>query len=400
MIGYLDCSTGVSGDKFLGALLDAASRLAEKDGMPPFSAGDLQRIAAELAPEAQVEVQRTTSHGISAISVRVSASGEQNSRSWKDIEALLKASSLPQRVRMRSLRAFQALAIAEAHVHGVEPESVHFHEVGAIDSIVDIVGACAAMDALGIDRLVASTVAVGSGTIGSSHGQLPVPAPATAELLTVARAPIESGPAAAELTTPTGAALLVACADGFGAVPEMRPYAQGFGAGTRDIGVANVCRLLLGEPIGTQQSRDGYEEVVLLETNIDHLPAEQLAFAAEELLGAGALDVWQTPIVMKKGRAAVLLSVLVTPTEAASFAERVTALTGSLGVRVRGMERYRAERVASTVATPWGSVRVKIGAGRVRPEHDDVAEIARRTGRAYSDVAREIEMLHALESEE
>lgn len=402
MIGYLDCSTGVSGDKFLGALLDAASRLAEKDAAAPFSADDLQRIASELAPEAQVAVDRVVSHGISALSVRVEASREPTSRSWKDIGGLLEASELPSRVRFQTLRAFQALAIAEARVHGVEPEAVHFHEVGAIDSIVDIVGVCAGLEALGVERLIASPVATGSGTIESAHGLLPVPAPATAELLAAAQAPLTPGPAETELTTPTGAALLVACVDGFGALPEMRPLAQGFGAGTREIGAANVCRLLLGEAAGegTGVREGAYEPVAVLETNIDHLPAEQLAFAAEELLAEGALDVWQSPIVMKKGRAAVALGVLVRPTEADAFARRIVELTGSLGVRVRHMERYVAEREARTVATPWGAVSVKIGGGRVRPEHDEVAEIARRTGRAYNDVAHEIELLHAFENEE
>jgi pyridinium-3,5-bisthiocarboxylic acid mononucleotide nickel chelatase len=388
MIAYLDCSTGISGDKFLGALLDAGDLRGD------FTAEHLRAIVAGLAAEARVAVERVLSHGVSAVSVRVSAEGQPAHRHWSDIEALLEAADLPEPVRHSAIRAFEALAAAESLVHGVGIEDVHFHEVGAIDSIVDIVGACAGVHALGLDgRIVVGPVAVGSGTIETSHGLLPVPAPATAGLL--ADVPIVAGPAAGELTTPTGAALLSALAAGFGVMPPMMIDRLGYGAGTRDIGMPNICRLMIGQPMTGQLGVPAtpLQPVVLLETNIDHVPAEELAFAAEELMLAGALDVWQTPIVMKKGRAAVMLSVLATPEAADDLTARIIALTGSLGVRRQALERSCAPRDIREVATPWGPARVKVGAGRMRPEHDDVARIAREHGLAYSAVSREMARL-------
>lgn len=390
-IAYLDCSTGVSGDKFLGALLDVGESSGE------FTAEHLRAIVAQLAPDASVSVERVLAHGISALSVRVTAKGAAHHRHWGDIRALIggaDGSALPEPGRQTALRAFEALAVAEATVHDVDVERVHFHEVGAIDSIVDVVGVCAGLHALGISRLVASPVAVGSGTVDTSHGLLPVPAPATAMLLR--GLPIVPGPFVGELTTPTGAALVSTLADEFGAPPAMTLGASGYGAGTRDIGAPNVCRIMLGTAAGTvgePAEPRACEPVVLLETNIDHLPAEELTFAAEEILAAGALDVWQTPIVMKKGRSAVMLSVLAAPGTAGLLAERVIELTGSLGVRRSELERACAPRAVREIATPWGPAHLKVGAGRVRPEHEDVARIAREHGLPYTAVAREIERL-------
>jgi len=390
MIGYLDCSTGVSGDKFLGALLDVGTR---RGG---FDADDLRAVVAKLAPEAVVEVAPVISRGISAVGVSVRAEGQPHSRTWASIRSQIETTDLPRPVRERSLAAFSALAVAEAAAHGTDIDSVHFHEVGAIDSIVDIVGVCAGLHALGIERLVVSAVAVGSGTVETSHGTLPVPAPATAALLE--GVPVLGGPAGGELTTPTGAALLVALADGFGPMPALTVLGSGYGAGTRDIGCPNVCRLLLGTAADAPSDDDtgaSAEAVAVLETNVDHISAEELAFAAEELLAEGALDVWQTPIVMKKGRSAVTLSVLVTADSAAVTAARIMALTGTLGVRVAPMHRFVTAREVVEIATAWGTVRVKSGAGRVRPEHEDVARIAREHGLSYRDVAREIGRLAA-----
>jgi uncharacterized protein (TIGR00299 family) protein len=372
----------VSGDKFLGALLDVGEASGE------FTVQDLRAIVVALAPEASVEVTRVLSHGISALSIEVSAQGDASHRHWSDIRELIAAAhASPAAVRESALRAFGALAEAEAGVHGVELDRVHFHEVGAIDSIADIVGVCAGIHALGIDRLVVSPVAVGSGTVDTSHGVLPVPAPATATLLR--GVPIVAGVASGELTTPTGATLVSTLAVEFSAPPAMTLFATGYGAGTRDIGVPNVCQLLLGE--ASPATSPHTERVVLLETNIDHLPAEELAFAAQQLLlSHGALDVWQTPIVMKKGRAATMLSVLAAPAESRTLAERIIELTGSLGVRQQTLERSCVPREVRSIDTPWGAARVKVGAGRVRPEHDDVARIAAEHALSYADVARQI----------
>jgi uncharacterized protein (TIGR00299 family) protein len=392
VIAYLDCSTGVSGDKFLGALVDAGTRIAEQGGSG-FTAEDLSRAIACVAPEAVVAVERVSSRGISALSIAVTADGDAPHRHWSDIRALIgDAEGLAPQVRADALAAFEALALAEAEVHGADVEGVHFHEVGAIDSIADIVGVCAGMHALGIERLVVSPVAVGSGTVETSHGTLAVPAPATAALLV--GAPIVPGPAAGELTTPTGAALVATLGNGYGPPPAMLLGQSGYGAGTRDIGLPNVCRIMLGDA-DNATPHDGpiTQRVVLLETNIDHVAPEELAFVAEELLAAGALDVWQSPIVMKKGRSAVALSVLAADADADPLALRVITLTGSLGVRRTVTERLVAPRESRSIATPWGPVRVKIGAGRVRPEHDDVARIAREQGLPYAELVREIERL-------
>lgn len=379
MIGYLDCSTGVSGDKFLGALLDIGEATGE------FTAEHLRSLVASLAPEARIQVSRVVSHGIAAVGLTVEAAEQPAHRHWPDIERMLHEAALPAPVRESALAVFSAVAGAESKAHGTPLERVHFHEVGALDSIADVVGACAGFHALGIERLVVSPVATGSGTVVTSHGVLPVPAPATATLLT--GVPTVAGETAGELTTPTGAALVATLASEFGAPPAMRAVTHGYGAGTRDIGMPNICRLTLGEPLGRS------EQVALLETNIDHLPAEELAFAAEELMRDGALDVWQTPIVMKKGRSAVMLSVLVPAAAAERSSQRIIELTGSLGVRRELLERTVADREHRVVETPWGPARVKVGGGRTRPEHDDVARIARDHGLPYRAVAAEIERL-------
>jgi pyridinium-3,5-bisthiocarboxylic acid mononucleotide nickel chelatase len=385
-VAYLDCSTGVSGDKFLGALLDAGSVGGE------FTPENLREIVSAIAPEARIDVERVLSHGISALRVRVSADDQPPHRHWRDIEALIEGAAIPEAVRSDALRTFEALAAAEAAVHDVTIDEVHFHEVGAIDSIADIVGVCAGVHALGLEAIIASPIAVGSGTVETSHGTLPVPAPATAALL--ADVPIFGGPVLGELTTPTGAALLKGLTCGFGALPPMTVDRVGRGAGTRDIGIPNVCQLLVGESSAPSDAPGlSPEPVVLLETNIDHIPAEELAFAAEELLAAGALDVWQTPIVMKKGRSAVMLSALCAPDRAEELTARAIELTGSLGVRRRAIERTCAPREARRVDTPWGPARVKLGADRARPEHDDVARIAREHSLPYAYVVREIARL-------
>jgi len=388
VIGHLDCSTGVAGDKFLGALLDAGSTSGA------FTAEHLADVAARIAPEARVSVSRVSSCGISALGVRVETAEEPPHRHWRDIRLLLEGVDLPDPVRETALRAFGELALAEAAAHGCAVDDVHFHEVGATDSLVDMVGVCAGLHALGIESLTASPVATGWGTVRTSHGVLPVPAPATAALLV--GVPVVPGPAQpdgsepGELTTPTGAALLRACATNFGVCPPLTPQLLGYGAGTRDIGTPNVCRILIGTPAAGSSAGLASEAVTVLEANIDHISPEAAAIAAEQLLAEGALDVWIAPIVMKKGRAAFALSVLVPAAAAENTAGRIVALTGTLGVRRTDSERFVAERESRELQTPYGSVRFKVGAGRVRAEADDVARIARDTGRAFAVVAEEL----------
>lgn len=399
-IGYLDCSTGVSGDKFLGALLGAGERGGE------FTASHLQHVLAALAPEARLRVEPVSSHEIAAMGVRVEAASQPAHRHWADIRTLLENASLPEPVRERALAAFGALAHAEAAAHGCDVDHVHFHEVGALDSILDVVGVCLGVHLLGIDELHCSVVATGWGTVATSHGVLPVPAPATATLLesvpTTPGQPLPSGDAPGELTTPTGAALLRALVSGFGPPPAFTPELTGYGAGTRDIGAPNVCRITVGTPAPRIDLAS--QRVWLLETNVDHLAPEALAVAAQQLLDEGAADVWTSPIVMKKGRSAVTLSVLVRDAQApelgtssdpaAHFSARIVALTGALGVRVTPLERFTAHREERTIETAFGPVRIKVGppgaASRFRPEADDVARIARESARGYQEVEREL----------
>lgn len=388
MIGHLDCSTGVSGDKFLGAVLDAGTTLGA------FGPDDLIGLMARVVPEARVITEKVSSRGIAAISVRVEAASAPPLRRLSDIRALLDGAALPATVRDKATAVFERLAQAEARVHGVGIESVHFHEVGALDTILDVVGVVAGLEALGVQSLTVSRVALGSGSVEAAHGLLPVPAPATAVLLEGVS--VHGGPIAGELTTPTGAALVSVLASEFGACPPMVPHVNGYGAGTRDIGAPNVCRLTLGEPDARAVALTR-EAVSLLESNIDHISPEAAAVAAHELLDEGCLDTWIAPIVMKKGRAAMLLSALVPAAQAEHFAARMTALTGTLGVRHQELERFIASREVMRIDTPLGAVAVKLGAGRARVEHDEVARIARETGRSYRETAHDLDEAVAAE---
>lgn len=387
MIGFLDCSTGVSGDKFLGALLDAG-RTEER-----FTARDVEAAITSIAPEARVIAENTSSYGISACRVRVEANAAPPLRTWPQIRAAIESAPLPEPVAARTLSAFELLASVESAIHGKPADEVHFHEIGALDSLLDVVGTCLGLHALGINRLVASPVAVGGGSVCTAHGTLPVPAPATAALLL--GVPTTAGPPEAlergwaELTTPTGAALVRTLANHFGPWPAMTATSIGYGAGTRDIGCANVCRITIGEPAAGPLELRG-EEVALLETNIDHISPESAAFTAEQLLGEGALDAWISPVVMKKGRPAFVLSVLTEVSSADAFASRIVLLTGSLGVRRTTTGRLTAARETRTAETPYGTVQFKVGPGGARPEADDVARIARETHRGFTDVAREL----------
>jgi uncharacterized protein (TIGR00299 family) protein len=401
VIAYLDCSTGVSGDKFLGALLDAG-RVGDR-----FGEGHVVALLSALAPEARVSVSRVTSRGVGGLSVTATSAGEPSDQTWGSIRRLLESAELAPRVRDDSLRVFQALAKAEARAHATAPDDVHFHEVGAIDSILDVVGVCAGLEALEVERLVASPVAVGAGTVDTSHGLLGVPTPATSLLLL--GVPITAGPSRhdgaqiGELTTPTGAALLAGLSAEFGPCPPITPVAVGFGVGARDIGSPNICRLIVGEAVSVATTTAA-ATVALLETNLDHIAPEEASFVAEQLLAEGALDAWLAPVVMKKGRAAVLLSVLCDPENAELTAERIVALSGTLGVRRTHIERYEAERESSQVVTPWGLVRVKVGpvgaVHRVRPEHDDVARIASERSLPYGVVRDELARLAECEPEQ
>lgn len=409
MIAWLDCASGISGDKFLSALLDAG------EGDSSFTLDHVVSALRSLGLAGiSVGTERVVRGGVAGLHLTTHCDEPPTHRTWADIRELISTSDVPEGARERALATFAALADAEARVHGTTPDLVHFHEVGALDSILDIVGVSIGLEALGICHLRCSPVATGGGLVGGvAHGTLPVPAPATLELLR--DVPLAGGdaygPGTGELTTPTGAALVRTNADSFGWLAGMNPARIGYGAGTREVpGISNVLRVVLGELLapaddadpdgpatpGTPEPTDApsRETVVLLETAVDHIAPEQVAFSAEELRSAGALDVWQVPAAMKKGRLGIELRVLAAPPDANRLATLVHDLTGSLGVRQTRMTRTVLTRESRLFAGPWGEFAAKVtGSGaslRVRPEHEEVARIARATGMAYGEVSRRL----------
>lgn len=380
MIGYLDCSTGISGDKFLGALVNAGFDISVLTGA-------LHEMGLDTIV---VETPSCGSGGVSGVGVRVTEEGAPR-RDFRGLRVLIEQAPIPEPPRHTALAALRELARAEAQVHGVDIDSVHFHEIGAADTLVDLLGIALGIHGLGVETLIASPLALGGGTVSTEHGELPVPAPATAVLLE--GIPVVPGPAGGELTTPTGAAAVRAFVSGFGPVPPMVVRRVGTGCGTREIGVPNVSRLLLGE---SAAPLPGQDSVVVMESNIDHLTAEELAAAADRLRRSGALDVWLAPIVMKKGRAATMLCLLADPAHASALAERMMAETGTLGVRMLPCDRRVAQRDVTEVPTSLGTARFKVatlptGERMLAVENDDAARVSADCGLAIDVAARMLE---------
>ena len=308
-----------------------------------------------------------------------SADDDGLSRRWADIRSLLEGSTLPPRVRARAVKVFGLLAQAEGAVHGMPAEDVTFHEVGALDSIIDIVGACLALEQLDVETLSCGPLPMGSGTTMSQHGRIPLPAPATVAVLK--GWPVEPGPPGRELVTPTGAALVAALGRP-GPAPALTLLGQGVGAGTRDPSDrANVVRAILGDP--QRAARTG--AVTVVETQVDDLPNEHLPPLFEALFAAGALDVLALPAIMKKGRAGLLVQALCPPDRRPAVAEALLRHSGSFGVRFHTADRQVLRRWHHAVETPWGPIRVKVGALgdeilHLSPEHEDVARAAKAAG--------------------
>jgi pyridinium-3,5-bisthiocarboxylic acid mononucleotide nickel chelatase len=371
MIAYLDCAGGLAGDMLLAALLDA--------GAPEEA---LRQVPAQLGLDGvEVRLGRVERHGITALHVDVVAERSSGERSWASLREQVAAARVPE----RALRVLERLAEAEAGVHGIPVDDVHFHELGAVDTLVDVVGAVTLLDELRVERLVCSPLPMGRGVVRTEHGVLPLPAPATAALLV--GAPVFGVELEAELVTPTGAAIASTLADGWGPLPPMSLEHVGYGAGTADWAErANVVRVLLGRSAET-----GEADVVLLETNLDDLVPELVPDAVERCFAAGALDVWTAPIGMKKGRPGVVLSALARPHAEAAVARAILEETTALGVRVARLRRWELERDERTVALDGRLVRVKLGRldGRVvnvAPEHDDCLAVARATGAPIKSV--------------
>ena len=363
---YFDAFSGISGDMTVGALLDA--------GAP---SGALIDGLNSLATGARYEVEKTARGGVAASKFRVHLDpAPQKHRHLHHILEMIDRAPLTPRAKSTASAVFQKLGEAEASVHGVPIQKVHFHEVGAADSIADIVGACIALDLLHIDELHVSAINVGSGTVNTEHGLLPVPAPATARLLE--GKPIYARGPEVELTTPTGAALAATLGLSFGPLPAMRIQSIGHGAGDRDFKQhANVLRVLIGERSAATEST----LVSVIEANIDDSSPQVLGYALEKLMDAGALDAALSPLQMKKNRPGSLLRVIARPEDQERLAQVIFAETSTLGLRIHAAERRLEERRMLTVETPYGPVRGKLSVqGAFAPEYDDCREIAARTG--------------------
>ncbi len=390
---HFDCFSGAAGNMLLGALLEVGAPLAAvREALTGLGVGPLRMRVSRVRRGALAA--RYVSFGAEHHHHH-EADGHHHGRSFRAIRALLRRAKLAARVRERSLSAFERLARAEARIHGVPIERVHFHEVGALDALGDVVGVCAAVEALDVARISASAQPLGRGAVATDHGPIPLPAPATLELLRgVPTVPLD---VAWETVTPTGAALLTTLADEFGPMPALRPLAQGFGAGDDRKGpLPNALRAVLGE----LEPALARESVAQLETHLDDMSPEHLPFLMERLLEDGALDVALVPLIMKKGRPGQLLRVLARPADADRLARRVLADSSALGVRVQLVPRLVRARTARTVETPYGPIRVKLAEGdgaRAKPEYESCARAARRHGVSIATVTRAADLAAARE---
>jgi uncharacterized protein (TIGR00299 family) protein len=376
-IGWLDLSAGASGDMLLGALVDAGVPLEV-----PAAA-----VAALPVEPIRLVAEQTARHGLGATRVHVHAPPSSEHRTWSDVRAVLTGAALTPAVRDGALAVFERLAVAEGRVHRVSPEDVHFHEVGALDALADVVGVVAGFEHLALSRLTASPVTLGSGSARGAHGVVPIPGPAVLELLN--GAPVVAGPVPAEMCTPTGAALLAARVDEWTALPPLRVQRVGTGAGGRDPAeLPNVVRLVLGEPAEPAPAGP-----VVLETNVDDLDPRLWPGVLDALFAAGASDAWLTPIVMKKGRPAHTLSVLCRPETVADVQVAVFATTSTIGLRVVPVGKVALERTRASVDVLGGRVGVKVAvsggrAVNVSVEYEDVAALARELGLPVKEVLR------------
>ena len=352
-------------------------------------ASALTEALASLGTGAGFRVEKTKRRGIAASKFHVDAAETKSHRHLPHILKMIDAGEFPERAKKRAVAVFQRLGEAEAKVHDVPIEKVHFHEVGAVDSICDIVGACMALELLGIDEVYCSAINVGSGTVNTEHGVLPVPAPATA-LLT--GKPVYSRGPSLELTTPTGAAIVSTLAVGFGPLPALRVSASGYGAGDKDFAEhANVLRALIGESSGASEATT----VAVIEANIDDSSPQVLGYTMERLLDAGALDVTLQPVLMKKNRPGTLLRAIAKPESQEALAQLIFAETTTLGLRVYQAERRVKARHIVEVETKQGKVRMKVSEdGSFAPEYDDCREMAMRTGTPLKEVLAEAQFAY------
>jgi pyridinium-3,5-bisthiocarboxylic acid mononucleotide nickel chelatase len=364
---YFDCVSGASGDMILGALLDA--------GLP---ANVLrERLAALHLPGFELRVEKVEKCGIAATQVDVIVDDDVPERHLPQLVAIVQGGDLPAHVVEKSIAVLYRIGEAEAAIHSSSLDHVHLHELGGIDTIVDVVGAVSGLDALGIERVRCSPIPLGRGFTNSAHGRIPLPAPATVALLR--GAPVIGSEIQAETVTPTGAALLSTLSADFGAIPAMTLSAVGYGAGRKDFAIPNVLRVLVGESAAAGDS--GLQALVVLETNIDDLNPETYEYVMGRLFAAGALDVFLAPIQMKKNRPATLISVICWPSAAAALSDILFSETSTLGIRRYEVMRQALPRRSQTVETPYGPVRVKVahwgdGQTKAAPEYEDCRKLA------------------------
>lgn len=394
-IAYLDCSSGVSGDMFLAACLDA--------GLP------VEQLQAELAKlrlgAYAFKTTRVLRGGIAGTQVEIAVPGAQPERHLEEIAQLIHEAVLGEPVKQRALEMFTRLAEVEGKLHGKPANQVHFHEVGAVDAILDIVGAAVAVELLGISQLACSPLNVGGGRVEAAHGSLPVPAPATAELLR--GVPVYSSGVEAELVTPTGAVIVTTLASSFGPMPPMKVDRIGYGAGTKDLaGHPNVTRLFVGEripdprPLTPGLHEDGCV-VSVIEANVDDMSPQVYGYFVERALEAGALDVTCSPVQMKKNRPGLAISLMCAPEAADALAELLFRETTTIGVRIHEARRMCLEREIVAVETPYGTLRVKVArrAGKVvnvAPEYEDCRRLARKKSVPLKDVMLAAQVAYAV----
>jgi len=388
---HFDCFSGISGDMTLAALIDIG-----------IDAESIRRGIDSLGLPIKINVTTKRKAGIAATHVAIETEDQSKHRHLSHIEAIIGRSALTDRQKDLATRIFRRLGEAEAKVHGIPVEKVHFHEVGALDSIADIVGSAIGLNLLGVDRFTSRSVPPGSGTVKCAHGQMPVPAPATAILLQ--GVPLASVPVAGEMTTPTGAAILTSVVTEWNDQPALVVERVGHGAGTKDFpDWPNVLRLLIGEVREAQDSANPAESdtVWILETNIDNASGETIGYCFDEMLVAGALDVYCTPIQMKKNRPGVMIGVIATPDKVRKLEEILFRETGTFGIRRTPAQRSKLSREPSNVSTKWGVVKGKKGWREgvtvFSPEFEDCARIAREKSIPLREVYDEVRRAYARE---
>lgn len=375
---HLDCPMGISGDMFLAALIDL--------GVDPKTI--LRELKKLPVDRIDVEIKKAVRHSITATTFKVRLTESHHHRTFRDIKKIIDESSLIPKVKSLSIAIFTVIAEAEGKIHGIKPSEVHFHEIGAMDSIIDIVGAAIAIASLKIDRVTSSAIALGTGWARTMHGTIPIPAPATLEILK--GVPTAASTAPFELTTPTGAAIVRTLASSFGPMPAMTIERAGYGAGKKDFKEsANLLRAVVGTLSGAPD--ESLEKLTVLETNIDDMSPQVAGYLLEKLLAAGAVDAFYTPAQMKKGRPGVLLTVLAGSENKKELLDIIFAESTTIGVRAHEVERHCLERKSKKVKTAYGQINVKVALreGRmvnIQPEFEDCRAIADKKGVPLKEV--------------